>query len=94
LLRTPTFLRHLPRDAKSPIGTLARVIAAGQRNDEVRTGQPELLASIFIGCILRPIIVASFAAPGTLDLLGEPAHDQVIEDAAVAALQSQSPETK
>src|SRR3954471_2973223 len=59
-----------------------------------RAGQPQLLASIFIGGILRPIIVAGFAAPGTLDLLVEPAHDQVIEDAAVAALQSRSPETK
>jgi AcrR family transcriptional regulator len=94
VLRTPTFLPNLPRDTKSPIGTLARVIAAGQRDDEVRAGKPELLASIFIGCILRPIIVARFAAPGTLDLLAEPAHDQVIEDAAVAALQSQSPETQ
>jgi AcrR family transcriptional regulator len=94
LLRTPTFLPNLPRDTKSPIATLARVIAAGQHTDEVRAGQPELLASIFIGCILRPIIVASFAAPGTLDLLGEPAHDQVIEDAAVAALQTRSPETR
>jgi hypothetical protein len=85
-LRTPTFQPKLPRDTKSPIETLARVIAAAQDNHELRAGQPALLASIFIGCILRPISVASFAAPGTLNLLAEPAHDQVIEDAAVAAL--------
>ena len=90
LLRTPTFLPNLPADTKYPIGTLARVIAAGQHSGELRAGQPTLLAAIFLGCILRPIIVASFAAPGTLDLLGESEHDQVIEDAAVAALKSQT----
>jgi hypothetical protein len=44
------------------------------------------LAAIFLGCVLRPIILAGLAAPGALDLIGELKHDQVIEDAAIAAL--------
>jgi len=89
LLRTPTFLSNLPADTNYPIGILTRVIAAGQDRGELRAGQSKLLAAIFLGCILRPIIVATLAAPGTLDLLGEAEHDQVIEDAAVAALKRQ-----
>jgi hypothetical protein len=39
--------------------------------------------------VLRPIIVAGLAAPGALDLLGGTQHDQVIEDAALAALRAE-----
>jgi len=52
----------------------------------LRTGQANLLAAIFLGCVLRPIILASLAAPGALDLIAESKHDRVIEDAALAAL--------
>ena len=86
LLRTPTFLPRLPAGSEYPIEILERVIAAGQRGRQVRTGQPNLLAAIFLGCVLRPIILASLAAPGALDLIAESKHDRVIEDAAVAAL--------
>src|SRR5262249_47443291 len=92
LLRTPTFLPTLPADTGFPIGILGDVVAAGQQAGELRAGKPKLLAAIFLGCVLRPIIVASLAAPGTLDLLGEFEHDQTIEDAAVAALKRE-PET-
>ena len=86
LLRTPTFLPNLPAGTRYPIEILERVIAAGQRKRELRAGQPNLLAAIFLGCVLRPIILASLAAPGALELITETRHDQVIEDAAVAAL--------
>ncbi len=86
LLRTPTFLPNLPAGSAYPIEILERVIAAGQRRRELRTGQPNLLAAIFLGCVLRPIILASLAAPGALDLIAESKHDRVIEDAAIAAL--------
>jgi AcrR family transcriptional regulator len=86
LLRTPTFLPNLPAGTEYPIEILERIIAAGQRRRELRTGQPNLLAAIFLGCVLRPIILASLAAPGALDLFAESKHDRVIEDAAVAAL--------
>jgi AcrR family transcriptional regulator len=92
LLRTPTFLPDLPAGTNYPIGILTRVIAAGQDRGELRAGPPKLLAAIFLGCILRPIIVATLAAPGTLDLLGEAENDHVIEDAAVAALKRQPAE--
>ena len=86
VLRTPTFLPNLPAGTKYPIETLERVIAAGQRRRELRAGQPNLLAAIFLGCVLRPIILASLAAPGALDLRNETKHDRVIETAALAAL--------
>jgi AcrR family transcriptional regulator len=86
LVRMPTFLPNLPAGTRYPIEILERIIAAGQRDREVRAGQPNLLAAIFLGCVLRPIILAGLAAPGALDLIGESKHDQVIEDAAIAAL--------
>lgn len=89
LLRTSTFLPNLPAGTKYPIEILEHVIATGQHEQKLRTGQPNLLAAIFLGCILQPIILASLAAPGALDLIGEPKHDQVIEDAALAALQTE-----
>jgi AcrR family transcriptional regulator len=86
VLYTPTFLPKLPAGTVYPIEILERIIAAGQRRHEVRAGQPNLLAAIFLGCVLRPIMLANLAAPGALDLIGESTHDTVIEDAAVAAL--------
>jgi AcrR family transcriptional regulator len=86
VLRMATLLPNLPAGARYPIEILEHVIAAGQHDRELREGQPNLLAGIFLGCILRPIILANLAAPGALDLLGETRHDQVIEDAAIAAL--------
>jgi hypothetical protein len=55
------------------------------------TGKPELPVEaggglVFLGCVLRPILLAGLAAPGALDLAGESKHDQVIVDAAVVAL--------
>jgi len=89
LLRTPMLLPNLPAGTSYPIEILEHVIAAGQHRRELRAGQPNLLAAIFLGCILRPIILANLAAPGALDLIGETQHDQVIEDAAIAALRSE-----
>jgi AcrR family transcriptional regulator len=86
MLRTPMLLPNLPAGTRYPIEILERVIQGGQRSREVRAGQPNLLAAIFLGCVLRPIILAGLAAPGALDLIGDLGHDEVIEDAAVAAL--------
>jgi AcrR family transcriptional regulator len=91
LLRIPAFVPNLPADTVYPIQVLEPVIAEGQRRGELRIGQPNLLAAIFFGCILRPIIVARLAAPGALDLTLESNHDRVIEDAAVAALRREPP---
>lgn len=90
LLRTPTFMPNLPAGTSYPIEILEHVIAAGQRERLIRDGQPNLLAAVFLGCVLRPIIVATFAAPGALNLAVESDHDRVIEDAAIAALRRDS----
>ena len=89
LLRTTTSIPRLPPGTRYPIEIIEQVIAAGQDEGELRAGQPNLLAAIFFGCVLRPIIVAGLAAPGALDLLGGTQHDQVIEDAALAALRAE-----
>jgi AcrR family transcriptional regulator len=86
VLRTAALLPHLPRGTTYPIETLERVIVGGQRRGELRAGQPNVLAAIFLGCLLQPIVLASLAAPGAMVLIGETKHDQVIEDAALAAL--------
>jgi AcrR family transcriptional regulator len=86
LVREHTFLPKLPAGTVYPLELIERIIAAGQRRHELRAGQPNLLAAIFFGCVLRPIQLASLAAPGAFALIGETKHDQVIEDAALAAL--------
>ncbi len=86
LLRQHTFMPKLPAGTVYPLEIVERVIAVGQHRDEVRAGQPNLLAAIFLGCVLRPIHLAGLAAPGAFDLLTEARHDPIIEQAALAAL--------
>jgi AcrR family transcriptional regulator len=86
LLRQHTLMPNLPSGTVYPLEIIERVIAVGQRQGEVRAGQPNLLVAIFLGCVLRPIHLASLAAPGAFDLMTETQHDQIIEDAALAAL--------
>jgi AcrR family transcriptional regulator len=86
LLRLPSFLPVLPAGTAYPIEVLEGVLVEGQRGGHVRDGQPNVLAAILLGCVLRPITVATFAAPGALDLLTSTEHDQVIEDSAIAAV--------
>jgi hypothetical protein len=93
LLRTTSVIPELPPGTRYPIEILEQVVAAGQAEGEFRAGQPNLLAAIFFGCLLRPVIVAGLAAPGALDLIGSTQHDQVIEDAALAALRAEQEST-
>ena len=86
LVRQPTFQPRLPAGTVYPLEIIERIIATGQRQRELRAGQPNLLAAIFFGCVLRPIQLASHAAPGAFALITETRHDQVIEEAALAAL--------
>jgi AcrR family transcriptional regulator len=86
LLRQHNFQPNLPADTVFPLEVIERIIAAGQRRGELRAGRPNLLAAIFLGCVLRPIHLAGLAAPDAFALLTEHQHDQVIEDAALAAL--------
>jgi AcrR family transcriptional regulator len=86
LVRQHTLQPKLPAGTVYPLEIIERIIAAGQQQLELRAGQPNLLAAIFLGCVLRPIQLASRAAPGAFTLITETRHDQVIEDAALAAL--------
>jgi len=86
VLNTPSFMPQLPADTVYPLDLIEQIIAAGQRKGIVRRGQPNLLAAIFLGCILRPIIVSQLADPGALDLLHDDSHDQVMIEAALAAV--------
>ena len=86
LVRQPTFQPRLPAGTVYPLEIIERIIATGQRRREIRAGQPNLLAAIFFGCVLRPIQLARHAAPGAFALIDETRHDEVIEGAALAAL--------
>ena len=45
----------LPAGTVYPLEIVERIIAVGQQKLELRPGQPNLLAAIFLGCVLRPI---------------------------------------
>jgi AcrR family transcriptional regulator len=81
----PQFLGRLPQGFVYPLEQVEAVLIAGQSVGSVRAGQPNVLAAIFLGALLRPIQLTTLAASGSLDLPAG-AHDAVIEDAAVASL--------
>ena len=86
VLRQQALMPALPADTVFPVTILERLVREGQAAGEVRNGDPKLLAAIFAGCLVRPLIVAQLAAPGSFDLLLQTKHDQTILDAAWAAL--------
>jgi AcrR family transcriptional regulator len=91
LLRQHTFIPKLPAGTIYPLEIVERIISVGQHQGEVRAGQTNLLAAIFLGCVLRPIHLAGLAASGALDLMNETRHDPIIEAAALAALRPDPP---
>ncbi len=87
LLQQPTFMAGLSEeDVAYPLDLIEEVVRDGQRDGVIREGQPNLLAAIFLGCLLRPLIVSRLAPPGALDLLHDTRHDEVVAAAAWAAL--------
>ncbi len=86
LIRQPTFMGGLPAETVYPLDLIETVMRGGQEDGSIRDGQPNLLAAIFLGCLLRPLIVSQLAQPGALDLLHDTRHDRVIIDAAWAAV--------
>ncbi|MBC8162212.1 MAG: TetR/AcrR family transcriptional regulator [Roseiflexaceae bacterium] len=88
LLRQSTLMPSLPHGTVYPLDVIERMVAAWQQGGTIRRGQPNLLAAIVLGCVLRPIIVSQLAQPGALDLLHDRQHDLVISDAAWAALRA------
>ena len=90
LIRLPNFMPHLPPGTVYPLELIERTIVEGQANGTVREGQPNLLASIFLGALLRPFLLAELAAPGAFELENETRHDQTIEEACIAVLSVRS----
>lgn len=86
ILNTASFMPHLPPDTIYPMDVLEQIIRDGQAEGSLRDGQPNLLAAIFLGCVLRPLIVSQLADPGALDLLQDQRHDSVILEAALASI--------
>ncbi|MBI5838796.1 MAG: TetR/AcrR family transcriptional regulator [Chloroflexi bacterium] len=86
ILNTPSFMPQLPADTVYPMDILEQIIKAGQMEGGIRDGQPNLLAAIFLGCVLRPVIVSQLADPDGLNLLQGEHYDQVIVEAALAAV--------
>ena len=86
LLRQPTFMPLLGPDTVYPLDVLETIIVRGQQAGAIRGGQPNLLAAILFGCVLRPIIVSQLAQSGALELLADTQHDELIAAAAWAAL--------
>jgi AcrR family transcriptional regulator len=86
ILNTPSFMPLLPVDTVYPMDVLEQMIRDGQADGSLRDGQPNLLAAIFLGCILRPLIVSQLADPGALDLLENTRHDEVIREASLASI--------
>ena len=86
ILNTPSFMPQLPADTVYPMDVLEQMIRDGQVEGSLRDGQPNLLAAIFLGCVLRPLIVSQLADPGALDLLQDTRHDEVICNAALASI--------
>jgi AcrR family transcriptional regulator len=86
LIRLPNFMPHLPPGTVYPLELIEQAIVEGQATGTVREGQPNLLASIFLGALLRPFLLADLATPGAFELQNDTRHDHTIEDACIAAL--------
>lgn len=86
LLRQSSVMPLLPLGTVYPLEIIEQMVRGWQQAGDARPGQPNLLAAILLGCILRPIIVSQLAHPGALDLLLDQQHDQTIADAAWAAI--------
>ena len=86
LLRQATIMPMVPPDTAYPVDMIERMVVRWQKTGSIRVGQPNLLAAILLGCVLRPIILSQLGQPGALDLLQNHQHDTVIADAAWGAL--------
>ncbi|MCL5275895.1 MAG: TetR/AcrR family transcriptional regulator [Chloroflexi bacterium] len=90
LLRLPAFIIELPAGAVYPMDIVEGVIRAGQAAGLIRAGQPNLLAAIFFGCVVYPIIFANTSDPGSIDLIHDTFHDATILESAWTAVARQA----
>jgi AcrR family transcriptional regulator len=87
LLRQHSFMPDLPKNFDYPINVVARLIEEGQREGALVDDDSKLLAAIFLGCVLRPLIVSQLSTRGSLDLLRDESHDALIASRAYAAIE-------
>jgi AcrR family transcriptional regulator len=86
LIRMPAFMPSLPEGTVYPIEFVETVIREGQATGVIRPGQPRLLATMFFGALLRPMLVAEVTAPGSFEIHQHTEHDPTIEAVALATL--------
>lgn len=86
LLRKHNFMPKESPDTVYPLEIIAALIKEGQAQQLVRPGHPGLLGAIFLGCIFQPVTFSGLSRPGAYDLRHETVHDEVISEAAWAAV--------
>ena len=86
VLLGPPLFGVLPSDVPFPLTLVTEVIRRGQDEGTLRAGNPVLVAAIFLGCIVRPMIVARSALHADEQLLTAPEDAQIISEAAWAAV--------
>lgn len=72
-----------------PVDIVAEAMAKGQMLGEVRAGNPRLIAAMFLGCILRPIIIARTPPREEVTFLDAPDAEETIAEGAWAAVAHQ-----
>lgn len=87
LLHAPrTSTADVPPGCELPVDVLANVLQRGQADGSIRSGDPRVLASAFLGCLVQPIAM-SRSMPGCLpDLFASDASDEALVSAALGSV--------
>ncbi len=86
LIERPRLIEQMPEGFVYPLEIVGQILTEGQATQVIRSGDRRLLAAIFFGCFLRPIIVSRSSEAHPLDLINDLSHEQIITDAAWAAV--------
>jgi len=82
----PAASASMPEDRDLPIDIIARVVEQAGAQGGARAGDPRVLASCFLGCLVQPIAL-SLSAPGCVrDILADDGQDVTIVEAALGSL--------
>jgi AcrR family transcriptional regulator len=81
----PRFIAALPARFPYPLHVFERVVKAGQRKQEVKRGDPRLIAAIALGCATRPILVSRYSQRWELDA-DDPRQMELIAESAWEAI--------
>jgi AcrR family transcriptional regulator len=79
------FMDSLPADFRYPVRVLDGLVEEGQADGTVRAGNVRMLASLVLGAINQPVIVARHARAGAIDL-SDPATVALAADGAWRAI--------